>query len=96
MPHQVRAWRRSLDLSDTDLKRPLEKEILATAHDRLGDFRSKNFVPEWGIWGRKRSNRFAELTNPRVRSNGSVRTSLSRSPGPIALSNPACRESYGS
>lgn len=41
MPDQVRAWRRSLDLSDPDLKRLLEKEILATAHDRLGDFRSK-------------------------------------------------------
>lgn len=41
MLDQVRAWRRSLDLSDPDLKRLLEKEILATAHDRLGELFQK-------------------------------------------------------
>lgn len=41
MPDQVRAWRRSLDLSDPELKTLLEKEILTTAHRTLGDFRSK-------------------------------------------------------
>lgn len=41
LPEKVRAWRRSLDLVDADLRVLVEKQILATAHKRLGNFRNR-------------------------------------------------------
>jgi len=41
LPDKVRAWHRSLDLADPELRGLLEKEILLTAHKLLGDFRNR-------------------------------------------------------
>jgi hypothetical protein len=54
LPEKVRGWRRALDLVEPDVRALLEKQIFATAHDLLGDFRSKlllSLPPKEGIKG---------------------------------------------
>lgn len=41
MPEQIRKWMRARDLADSELRGLIEKQIFATAHRVLGDFRSK-------------------------------------------------------
>jgi len=41
MPKEVRRWQWALDLADPELRALLEREIVATAHRRLGDFRRR-------------------------------------------------------
>ncbi len=40
MPDTVKQWRRARDLADPELRNLLDKTILATVHQRLGDFRN--------------------------------------------------------
>lgn len=41
IPEQVQHWRRTLDVSQSDVKELLERHIRHTAYQTLGDFRSK-------------------------------------------------------
>lgn len=41
MPEQIQKWMRARDLADSELRGLIEKQIFATAHRVLGDFRSK-------------------------------------------------------
>lgn len=41
MPDRVRRWRRNLDLVDHEMRVLIERQILVTAHDVLGDFRDR-------------------------------------------------------
>lgn len=41
LPERVQAWRRTLDLADHDIRVLVEKQILRTAHEVLGDFRER-------------------------------------------------------
>ncbi len=40
-PEDVRHWMRVRDVADPDLRSLLEKQIVSTAHEVLGDFRRK-------------------------------------------------------
>ncbi len=38
MPHKVSQWTRSMELAEPDLKTLIEKQIISTAYQSLGDF----------------------------------------------------------
>jgi len=41
MPHKVSQWIRAMELADPDLKTLIEKQIISTAYNYLGDFHNK-------------------------------------------------------
>jgi hypothetical protein len=41
MPYKVSKWTKAMELADPDLKNLIEKQIISTAYQALGDFHNK-------------------------------------------------------